>query len=396
MKPDFDTALDNCLDWLRAGMNLQTCLERYPQYAGELRPLLEVGMDLSTVVAPPLSAAVRAAGRRRVLETFEKKSCQPISKPALSRYAVQITKLLTGKEPQNMKLAWPLTTVIVVAVLTMTSAATVVASTPSLPGDALYPVKMTVQKARVALTFDATAREELEERFAAQQRQDVQTVLETGRQARVEFQGVLQQIKDSTWIVGGLPVMLQADTIVEGQPQLGVVVGVRGRLPGDGSLVASQLTVDEPAPGTFDSSLPTPEPEVQPTETLRPTETPEPTEALEPDETPEPTETLEPTGTPEPTETPEPEETEEPEDSDDSDGLDDSDDSDDPDDSDDSDDPDDSADDSDSSDDSDDSDNSKDDSDDSDDSDNSDDSDDLDDTDESEDDSDDSDDSQLQ
>ncbi len=313
MNLDFNAALDECLRQLRAGVELQTCLARYPQYARQLRPLLELAADLYAVAPPSPSPVARAAGRHRMLDAFEKRAAQPVSKSALSRYAEQIIAFLKGKESKDMKLAWKFTTVAIVAVLALTSVATVAASTGTLPGDALYPVKLTVQKARVALTFDATAREQLAEQFDTQQRQEIQTVLQTGQQAGVEFQGVLQQIATDAWIVGGLPVTLQPETIVEGQPRLGAQVSVSGRLPGDGSLVATRLTVGETAPGAFDSPLPTPSVTVSPTGTSEPTQTPALTGTPELTETPEPTETLEPTETHEADETEEPDDTRTPE-----------------------------------------------------------------------------------
>ena len=41
MKYDLDTALDQCLVDLRGGMDVESCLEQYPEYAHELRPLLQ-------------------------------------------------------------------------------------------------------------------------------------------------------------------------------------------------------------------------------------------------------------------------------------------------------------------------------------------------------------------
>jgi hypothetical protein len=346
MNSDFEIALDHCLNRLCQGDNLQSCLERYPRHAEELRPLLEVALDLGRVATPPPAMAVRAAGKQRMLRAVEKRAAQPVSKSFLSRYAEQIINTLLGKEPQNMKLAWRFVTVIVVAALGLTSVATVAASADSLPGDLLYPVKTTVQKAKIALTLNAETREELKEEINAERREEVRAVLQAQREAKVEFQGALQRIEGDTWIVGGLPVLLQVDTVVEGVPQLGARVSVEGRLPGDGTIVAVELTVGEPLPGPFDSPLATPEaqetdepdetetPESDETETPESdeTETPEPdeTETPESDETETPesdeTETPEPdeTETPEPdeTETPEAKETEEPDDDDDSDDSD--------------------------------------------------------------------------
>ena len=67
MRHDRDTALDQCLAWLRAGRDFEGCLERYPEYADELRPLLMLAVDVGRVTIPAVPAMARAAGQRRML-----------------------------------------------------------------------------------------------------------------------------------------------------------------------------------------------------------------------------------------------------------------------------------------------------------------------------------------
>jgi hypothetical protein len=59
---DFATILDDCLERIATGESLQSCLERYPGYAAELQPLLEVAI-LMRAAPPPLTEAARQRGR---------------------------------------------------------------------------------------------------------------------------------------------------------------------------------------------------------------------------------------------------------------------------------------------------------------------------------------------
>lgn len=63
---DFDAALDDCLTRLLIGESLESCLGRYPGYAEDLRPLLQMALAVrATPVLPPTGAAIER-GRERV------------------------------------------------------------------------------------------------------------------------------------------------------------------------------------------------------------------------------------------------------------------------------------------------------------------------------------------
>jgi hypothetical protein len=172
-----------------------------------------------------------------------------------------------------------------------TSGVAVTLSTGALPGDALYPVKLAGQRVRFALTLNPVARGLLVHRYDAQRRQDVQAVLKGGRRATVEFQGTLNRMEESLWIVSGLPVVVSETTTIVGTPYLGAAVHVRGQLPGDGQLIAIWVSVDSDV-----GTLPTLTPEA--THTPPPASTPTRPEALSPTRTVEPTPPAEGTGVP--------------------------------------------------------------------------------------------------
>lgn len=305
MRHDLDAALDQCLTWMREGMDLKSCLDRFPEHAVQLRPLLEVAVDVVRVRVPASPLEARAAGQQRMLAAIAKKQerrAQAI--PAVLFLKQVFWSILPGR-PGSLRPAWQLAAVVLTVLLFASGWLTVSASASSLPGDALYFVKLASQRAQLALMFNPARQQLMADQFETQRRLDVQAVLKGQRQVVVEFQGVLQQFDSSLWVVGGLQVAVQETTTISGKPNLGARVQVQAALPGDGRLVATGLRVESTAgPESSDDG--------QPTATQGATDTPEPTETPKPTATPESTATLEATGTPTPSETPETVETLEP------------------------------------------------------------------------------------
>jgi RNA polymerase sigma factor (sigma-70 family) len=306
--PDFDAVLSECLDRLHMGTDIQTCLARYPQYATELHPLLQLADKIHEVITPIPAGRARIAGRLGMLQALaEKRNQQFATAPGSSRRATSSVARLTRRKPLNMQLAWRLAFAVATVAILATGGA-VAASTASLPGDVFYPVKLASQQAQMALTFDAGTRSQLEEQFHLQQRQDIQIAARLGRQATVELGGVLEQMDDNTWVVDGLKITLNPGTTMAGQPHVGDWVMVQGNLPGNGSLVATSLVAGDrhgPQPTATPSPAPEPSETPEPTDTREPTQTPKPTCEPEPTRTPAPTQMSTPTQ-PKPTEEPKP------------------------------------------------------------------------------------------
>jgi len=335
MRHNLDTALDQCLTWLRGGMAIEDCLASYPEYANQLRPLLELATQVGRVITPASSATARADGEQRMLAALAQRQERAAKTSPVIWYLQRAIQSLTSWSLGRLRPAWNLAIVSLFILSIAVSALTVVASTRSLPGDALYPLKMVAQQTRLFLTSDSETHRRLEEQFHSQQRRDVESVLKAGRQVDVEFWGILQQMDGTLWIVDDLAVSLQDTTTILGRPYLGAVIRVRGIVPGDGSLLATWLEVEsEETPLMTDTvtststSTPTTTPTPMPTSTLAPTATPSPTRTPVPTANWTPTSTSAPSAMPTlastptstntstamapPTHTPEPQETPEP------------------------------------------------------------------------------------
>jgi hypothetical protein len=327
MKQGVDAALDECLAWLRAGVELEACLARVPEHAGELRPLLELAVELRQVTPPAPSPEARIAGEQRMLAALARR---PARTRRAGRWERALHALKRALPAGGLRPAWQAAVLLVVALLVLGSGVTVAASAGSLPGDALYPVKMAGHRVQLILTFDPVHRQQLEDSFQEGGREDARKVLAAGRRTSVEFEGELEEMRDGVWVVGGLPATLQDATVISGRPYPGAMVRVRGYLPGNGQILVVGLDVEEeeappartprpPATAATRTEKPTateepgkaPKPTglPGPTETLRPTRAAQPTETVEPTERPDPTETAKPTKTPRPTQTRDPTET---------------------------------------------------------------------------------------
>ena len=84
MKRALHHALDECLALLREHQaTMEECLVRYPQVAGDLRPLLEVALAISALPRPTASPTTFAAGKRSMLEALAEKKRHQATPSAL-------------------------------------------------------------------------------------------------------------------------------------------------------------------------------------------------------------------------------------------------------------------------------------------------------------------------
>lgn len=314
MKSDFELALEECLAQMRAGKTLEECLSAHPVHARRLRPLLEAARRVWEIPVPRARPAAVQAGRERLLAgaNFQPDSPAPVSSGRFSRYTKQILAplktLLLGKPRSITSLAFRLG-VAFVFVFLATSAITLKASASSLPGDRLYLVKRTWEDLRIKFTPGVQSKQLLQERYAAERREEVKKLMQLRRAETVEFQAPLEEMGPELWLVNGFQVSIDSETEMEGQPATGTVVDVRARLEQDGTLVAIQVRVpvgnsSTPQPPTLPKpALTTPikeSPEIENTESpsyqQAPGETPQPPELKGEERN---TATLQPTEAPE-------------------------------------------------------------------------------------------------
>jgi len=108
MRQDLNHALDECLTLLaEKRATLEECLARYPEHAAELRPLLEMALQLYHTSHPTSRPTAFAAGKQRMLKALaEKKRRQAASSSPFARHAGWIAALL-GKEEKRQGYSLP-------------------------------------------------------------------------------------------------------------------------------------------------------------------------------------------------------------------------------------------------------------------------------------------------
>ncbi len=328
MKANFETILDDCLAQLRAGSTVEDCLARYPEHADALQSLLTVAFQVHRLPAPAPDRAAMNAGRQRMIESVRAKTAQQRQVGLLGVPWFRWTRPLESLSFGSQLTRAVIMVALVLLVITLSTGGLVAAAQGSLPGDALYPLKRAAETARMILTLDPTAQRQLQDQFDQERQNEVRAVLTAGQPASLEFRGVLEHLEPGYWIVGGLDLHLDEQSIVEGRPVVGALVAVRADALGDGILLARRLQVESsplvPSPTPTPTASPTPAPPTasataMPSQTQEPTASPAPTATRQATPTASHTPTAVPqpqpqsTGQPVPTETREPESTEHPE-----------------------------------------------------------------------------------
>jgi uncharacterized membrane protein YgcG len=130
----------------------------------------------------------------------------------------------------------------VVAILFVSGTSLVGASSNTLPGDNLYPVKRTWEGLRLFFTFNGQEREALELEHEYERLHELREVLAEGRSAEVDFNGLVTSQTGNEWKVAGVRVLISDQTEIRDQ---GIVVGsavrVRGVTQGSDTVLAERI-----------------------------------------------------------------------------------------------------------------------------------------------------------
>ena len=270
MNRDMEKKLIACLDDLEQGKSIDASLAGYPEEAVELRPYLETAGQMSRLASLPTIAAQQQSQATFLAEAAALAS--PQSAPVPIWFALR-------------RLVMPLASLAVI--LLLLGFTLVSMSAAALPGDGLYSVKLGIEEFRLTRASDPEQILILGEQFQQERLREVEALLRAKRTADVLFEGEIEAIDMATWIIAGLPVQINNDTVIDGTPQIGELARVDGRTV-DGRLFAVHIIL----------LTGTPEPEEIPRPALIP--------ALEPSETPQPSATPTVTQTPTITPTPSP------------------------------------------------------------------------------------------
>jgi Domain of unknown function (DUF5667) len=152
MTNDIERELDACLERIASGESIEEALGGYDAAcADELRPLLELAWDLSSVSDPVIEEAATA----RLLAATAAPSKHPSPRPLAHVFTDFFNPVVLARAAT-----------IAIAVLCLGWGATVT-SASAVPGDFFYPIKILTERARFHLTVGADGKAELRIVFSA-------------------------------------------------------------------------------------------------------------------------------------------------------------------------------------------------------------------------------------
>ncbi len=178
MEQNVELFLDICISEMQKGKSIDECIANYPQYANQLKPLLQLAEQIEDLPMPMPSSEAISATLINIGKQMEQDTA-----------AIEIPGALVPKESVRMKksktfsflnifrkpkLVWALSTFLFFAVI---FSATMV-SANSVPGDILYPLKLVTEKVKFLLTFDSYGKAELRLNFSDDRLSELVTVLQ--------------------------------------------------------------------------------------------------------------------------------------------------------------------------------------------------------------------------
>ena len=131
-------AFQECLEMSGRGASLKECLDRFPQYAGELEPLMVAATNSAGSSGPVMSAEMRSRLRGWVLSEWDRQH-----QPRRQRWIFSLF---------SPRWAMAVATAVVMVVVLAGGAGTAAAAQDALPGTTLYPVKRLEEEARLWVT----------------------------------------------------------------------------------------------------------------------------------------------------------------------------------------------------------------------------------------------------
>lgn len=186
MAEKFDRILNDCIERLLHGESLEQCLERYPEQAAGLEPLLRVaqGAQKASSIEPRPEFKAQARYQMSSLLRSGKRKPERRGLPVL------------GWIPR-----WATVVIIAVFVVLVAGGGTVAASSGSLPGDTLYSVKLATENVQRTFTFSDAGKAKLDASLAGRRAEEIARLAERGDSERVEavrsrFEAHLERVKD--------------------------------------------------------------------------------------------------------------------------------------------------------------------------------------------------------
>jgi uncharacterized membrane protein YgcG len=219
--------LEVCLHEIENGADLDSVLLRYPEYAEELRPILQTSLKAKEIAVPAPPADVLRRNRAKVLQNAAQ---------------MREAKARASRRLWSVPLRRALVTLVVIGMLFISSTRLVSAASTTVPGDNLYPVKRTWEDVLTLFTFNTQSRAALEVEHENERLTELSEVFAQGRSVEVDFSGLVTRQNGNVWLVSGIPVAISAQTELPAQPiAVGDAIHVEGATQQDGAVLAKEI-----------------------------------------------------------------------------------------------------------------------------------------------------------
>jgi hypothetical protein len=164
---EFENILDECLERIIKGEDIETCLAQHPEHAAELEPLLRTALDTRN------AAAIKPRPEFRQRAGYEFQA------------AIHEIPPHKVRNPFRWQARW-MAPVAVVIVLLIAGSGTVAAASNSLPDSPLYRVKLATEAVQLAFTPSALGKAERYAQFADKRVKEIIKMAEKGNTEQVE------------------------------------------------------------------------------------------------------------------------------------------------------------------------------------------------------------------
>lgn len=185
--------LAGCLDAIRAGSaTLDGCLAEHPAEAEALRPLLRLALSLTPAEAAAPDPAFRARARATLLQAI-------IAERAAGRWPRLRRRFAGARGGSRRLLPLPALAALLGAVLLAAGGGVVIAAQRALPGDALYPVKTSLEQLRLQLATGDAERARAYLDLAGRRADELRRAVQAGRGDAIDAaaSGYVRDVRDA-------------------------------------------------------------------------------------------------------------------------------------------------------------------------------------------------------
>ncbi len=167
---EFNDILDECLERLLVkGETIEQCLQSFPEYVGELKPLLEAAVVTRQISAVQPRLEFRDKARYELYSAFREIE----QKKSRSFFS-------WGLQPR-----W-VTVVAILVILFLAGGVTVAAARGSMPDNFLYPVKLATEQVRLVFTFSSLGKAEFYASLADKRVAEIIYLAENNETGKIE------------------------------------------------------------------------------------------------------------------------------------------------------------------------------------------------------------------